>query len=175
MKPELRPGDVFAVDTEKFFAKLITLRNKISASDCNAIYNHNGVIIKEDSTTFESRRKITHYNLDDYEGKQILIARPIVQGFVAESAIKRLNQYDGKTYPWWRIIVHAISPTLAKYLTWSGIPVCSELVAMYLNWVGVRHGGFFGTTPDMLADEWEHWREYEIIFNGKWPCKENYE
>jgi len=166
---ELRPGDVFAEGTEAFFGKLIRLRDKMRSNDCEATFNHCGVIVDSTGGTFESRRRIQGYNLKNCVGNHIIIVRPVAQDFSKLAAMRKIiRSYDGKAYPWYRIILHAITPTLARWLHHSGVPVCSELVAEYLYLIGVRHPNFWGTTPDTLADEWRHWREYEIIFDGTW-------
>jgi len=163
----LQPGDVFAVQTPAFFGRLIRIRDKIRSSDYEAIYNHCALIVGDGYQTFESRRRITFYNLERYLGRHIIIARPVTKDFVQIAATKKIvMKYDGKAYPWWRIILHAISPAYARWIHGSGVPVCSELVAEYLYLIGIRHQYFWGTTPDILADEWRHWREYDVIFCG---------
>jgi len=167
----IQPGDIFAVRTDALFGKLIRLRDRLRSTDGEAEYNHCGIIINSDGTTFESRRRIGRYNLFEmYAGQRVIIARPLAQDFSKKAAVKRLvNKYNGRAYPWYRIFLHAITPTLARYLHHSGVPVCSELAGEYLYLIGVRHSNFWGTTPDMLSDEWRHWREYEIIYDGILP------
>lgn len=170
----IQPGDEFAVHTTGLPGKLIRLRDRLRSPDGHAEFNHCGIVTGSDGTTFESRRTIKHYNINMYAGRRVIIARANeISTFAREASIRRIvKRHNGKTYPWWRIGLHAISPTLARWLHYSGVPVCSELVAEYRYLIGTRHDKFYGTTPDMLVDEWRHWREYEIIFDGIWPAGE---
>jgi hypothetical protein len=76
-----------------------------------------------------------------------------------------LHQHLGQIYPAWRIPLHIIPP-LAKYLASERWLVCSELVAKYLFILDARHAQYMGTNPDTLADEWRHWRNFKIIYEG---------
>ena len=170
---ELQRGDVFLTRSDKLFGKLIRIRGRMRSPDGEANYNHAGIIAGEDGASFESRRRIDDYSIYDFTGQQVLIARTTAQEFATLAAIRRLTgRYHGKVYPWWRIVLHALTPFLARKLHASYIPVCSELVAEFLYLINCRHGECWGTTPDVLEDELKNYRQYTIIFEGILPARE---
>jgi hypothetical protein len=163
---KLKAGDVFVVRGDTSISYLIRMFGKFWSSDGECSYNHAGIILDSDGTTFESLNKIASYHISQYIGKQILIVRhkkmtkaKYCQGWNAVSHLA------GTIYPWWRLFLHAIH--LARYLKRSGIPVCSELVGMFENGAGLREV-YWGLTPDNLADEWRISKHHSVIFEGVW-------
>ena len=172
--PDIQLGDVFCTRNEKFFGKMINLSQRIFSDDKQSTYSHSGIIIGPNGKTFEARKTINVFNIKDYIGKKVVIARPTltmdkkeVNGMTQLYAITDLMMdYRGNIYPFWRIALHAI-PFLADNISAKGkFLVCSELLAKYLHLIGVRHGHYVGTTPDNLADEFHHHWNYKIIFEG---------
>ena len=161
---ELHAGDVFVVRGNTNISYLIRMFGKFWSSDGECTYNHAGTILDEQGNTFESRNRIDHYNLNQYNGKQIFIVRQKdmtpEKSQVGWGAVKHL---DGVLYPWWRLVLHLVH--LARFFNRSGIPVCSELVGMFENGAGLREV-FWGLTPDNLADEWRISKFYDIIYDG---------
>ena len=89
-------------------------------------------------------------------------------------ALKETNKHIGQWYPVYRLALHLVN--VAHFLHWSNYLVCSEYVAKVLYKAGARHSHFFGTTPDVLADEIEcklnkerTGPKYSIVFKGKLP------
>ena len=159
-------GDFFGVQTDGIGVG-IRFFERIWSSDNKAIYNHSGLILDSKGTTLEALWKVKSQNLyDAYEGSQIIIARFTGDGFrTADDALKMIkDEYSNKWYPVWRIPLHMI-PCFAK-LNYFGLAVCSELAAKYAWLRGARHEQWPGTNPDTLADEWKHWKTYQIIFEG---------
>jgi len=169
--PELRCGDEFAVCTDRFFGRLINIRQRLQAADREATYNHCGIIKNAAGDTFESRRRIDNYNLFKmYAGRKIIIMRPNVPQETLAGAIAQLEEkFKGRVYPWWRIVLHILSPALARDISLSGIPVCSELQGFQRFLIGVRHKYYMGSTPDLLVDEARHWREYSLPYEDTCP------
>lgn len=165
---ELRPGDCFATaNPSALLGRGINAIQKWNSRDNESIYTHTGIVLFEDGTALESLWKVEVTDLyERYCGKQVLIARYTK---LTDEAWKRtfamLLEHWGDRYPWWRLPLHMVPP-LAKYLSFTGMPVCSELVAKALYYMGARGKWWTGTCPDILADEWHHWKDYEIIFEG---------
>ena len=172
---DLKQGDVFCSENTAFFSKMINIMQKINSKDNCSVYSHAGIITSFDGATFEALSTIRADHLKRRKGQKVLIARPIaksITGGAITALDKKLaiteivSQYNGKRYPWWRIILHAI-PFAAKYVSAHGrFLVCSELVAKYLYLINARHHHYTGTDPDDLADEWIRWKNFEIIFEG---------
>ncbi len=177
MKLTLQVGDVFAVNSGSPISQLINKVSGFNSADGVSTFNHAGIITDDGVIpatdilqTFEALRKLDLYDLQKYRGREIIIARPNAELSVRRHAILRLIQkHRGQSYPWWRIPLH-LYPPLARKLSYKGkYLVCSELVAKYELYLGIRNLDFTGTTPDKLAEEWEHWRDFEVIYQGKLP------
>jgi len=169
---QLQAGDMFAVNSGSPIAKAINGVSGFWSADGKSKYNHAGLIINHLGDTFEALRKLDCYNINAYKGRPILIARPKVEGDapkkIAEVLQSLMLRHRGQKYPWWRIGLHLIPP-LARKVSYKGLwLVCSELVAKAAWMLKVRHENYTGTTPDKLAEEWVHWKEYDIIFEGVW-------
>jgi hypothetical protein len=140
---------------------------RLWASDCESQYSHSGIILDPQGTTFEALWTCKSVNLfEQYSGEQVIIAR--YTGDLAipvdEALEQILAKHQGDVYPFWRLLLHLIPP-LAK-INMSQRPVCSELVAKYSWLIGGRHSHWAGANPDMLADEWRRWDNWEVVFEG---------
>lgn len=167
MKPELRPGDYFCVQTGSWVAKPILWFQKLKALDDESTYNHAGIVVKEDGKTFESLAKIAHYDINGYAGHRILVARHCAmtpEKF--EAGYDAVRKFDGTVYPAWRLFWHAIG--MAKLVHVVRIPVCSELVVEHCHAAGLCNHGGFGWSPDALADKFRDSKRYEVIYEGVW-------
>jgi hypothetical protein len=165
----LQPGDVFAVTSDKWLANRINDVSKFWSDDNQSRYSHSGIIITHHGRTMEALKRLDFYYLSQYVGQPIIIARPSAPVHRCQLAIDLLvKEHINQAYPWWRILLHTVQP-LAKLITYKGkYVVCSELVAKYLHYLKVRHPIYTGVTPDMLADEWRRWKDFEIIYEGVW-------
>lgn len=176
---EIRPGDYFCVRTKSPISMPIIIMEKRFSIDKQAEYNHAGIIVKSDGTTYESLKRIAHYDINFYRGCKILIAR---HRFMTEEAFekgyKEVLRWNRKAYPWWRLLLFPVG--MARCFHPLGIPVCSELsrehqvhsgvvdaelIAMHLEAAGVKQDGY-GWTPDQLADEMRKSKFYDVIFEG---------
>ena len=165
---ELRAGDVFCASdpSSRLLGAGIRLAEKIWSHDNKAEYGHSGIIADESGTTLEALWTFKSQNLfKAYKGKNLLIARPLVDSPVKEAAIAWIKKeaMDDR-YPWWRLGLHLLGP-LAK-VGFTGRLVCSEWTAKYLWYLQIRHGQYRGTNPDTLADEWIEGRRFDIVFKG---------
>jgi hypothetical protein len=162
---KLKAGDCFVVRGDTSISYLIRMFGKFWSSDGECTFNHAGIILDSDGNTFESLKRIDHYSLDNYKGKEIMIVRHKKMSKTRfNKGWRAIEHLDGVIYPWWRLFLHLVH--LAKYLNRSGIPVCSELVGMFENGAGLRKV-FWGLTPDNLADEWRISKHYTIVFEGE--------
>lgn len=168
---DLRHGDVFATQNPWIFGRAINLAQRIWSHDGESKYSHAGIITDQDGSTIESLWTVTRQNIfKDYAGKAVIIARPAVTDADKRAAILRIRrEHMGDKYPIWRLLFH-LFPPVAKYFSAGGrYLVCSELVAKYLFLCGARHGQVTGTNPDTLADEWIHWKNFDVVFEGVLP------
>jgi len=145
----------------------ISAVQKWNSRDNQSLYTHAGIIINPEGDMIESLWKVEVNNLfERYTGRQVVIARYTeLEERRWEKAFLMLLDHVGDIYPWWRLPLHVVPP-LAKYLSFTGMPVCSELVAKTEYYVGARHRWWAGTCPDTLSDEWHRWRNFEIVFEG---------
>jgi len=169
--PKLQAGDVFGTRNPMALGTIINAMQRFNSSDGEARYSHSGIVQNELGLTLEALWTVAEANIfQKYGGKQVIIARPRTTPQNVEIALSVLKDtYMGRWYPLWRLPFHVIPP-VAKYLTAGGRwLVCSELVARYEFMLSLRHGQFTGTSPDTLADEWHHWKEFDVIFEGILP------
>jgi len=177
---ELKPGDLFVTKNPQMLGRGINAVQTWWSKDGKSEYSHAGIILNKRGTTFEALWTIKEQNLfDAYAGEKVCIARwAYMTPKIAKIALSKLmKQHKGHIYPGWRLLLQVIPP-VAKYTSWGGkFAVCSELVAKFLylvhlqtgltdsyNYRWPRHSHFCGCNPDMLADEWHRWKNYEIIF-----------
>lgn len=158
---ELQPGDGFVVRTKSKIATPIIIMQHLISPDHEAVYNHAGIILNSEGDTFESLGKIDHYNLSQYKGCQILIARQNIM--TAEKFMEgylRVLKYDGLKYPWWRLALFCFG--LADDLHSIDRPVCSELYDLF------EGGPGWGVSPDNLADTWHRGMYHTTKLEGVW-------
>ena len=171
---DVRPGDVFCSANPWAVGRLIQAAERFWSRDNHVEYGHAGIITGASGETLEALWTVKHSTLSAYSGKPVLIARPLARldrsvTLNMDMAINRTEEeHLRQGYPIWRLVFHLIPP-LAKYVASKKFLVCSELVAKYLFYIGARHGQYMGTNPDTLADEWDKWRNFEVIFKGVWP------
>lgn len=179
-KPRLLPGDIFVTTSTSYISRAILLAQTIWSKDNDAKYGHAGIITSVKGDTFEALRKITSSHLASYYGEQIMIARPmmtcsrrtlsVAEKELACRAVK--DEYDGKTYPWWRLGLHLLGPIWPKYVGTGDWVVCSELVARYLKILDVYRGTYLGIAPDDLAEWMRNWWSIMVTYEGPWLWKE---
>lgn len=165
---EVKAGDVFGTSNPNSNVGWgIEKIQKWNSRDNESIYTHSGVIINSEGDTIESLWTVCTQNIfEDYSTNKIIIARwDKLTDLAWENSYQMLMGHYGDKYPFWRLPLHIIPP-LAKYLSFTGMPVCSELVAKHLYYIGARHRWWTGTCPDTLADEWRRWKGYTIVFEG---------
>jgi hypothetical protein len=165
----IRPGDGFVSDNPQGLGKLINPVQRFWSADDASEYGHAGIIQNSLGLTLESLWRVDEKNLFQYyAGAEILVARPNkASEFKKKAVISKLRkEHLGQMYPYWRLALHLIPP-LAKNVSANGkFLVCSELVGKYLWQIGHRHSHYLGTNPDTLADEWVHWRNMDIVWEG---------
>jgi len=169
--PVLQPGDVFGTENPMLLGTIIKAIERVNSSDGESVYSHSGIIQNEKGKTLEALWRVSEKSFfQEYSGKNVIIARPKADHEKKLLAIDILRrQYLGRMYPFWRLPFH-ILPPVARFLTWKERwLVCSELVAKFEYQVGCRHDQVTGANPDMLADEWHMWRNFDVIFEGKLP------
>jgi hypothetical protein len=167
-KLRLLKGDLFGTENPAALGIAINAAQKFHSRDNESIYTHSGIIVNSDGDTVESLWTVKMQNVfEAYAGKKIVIARymPLTEQ-AWEQTWWMLENHLGQKYPWWRLPLHLIPP-LAKYLSFTGMPVCSELVAKAEYYMRARHRWWTGANPDTLSDEWHTWKNFEIIFEGK--------
>jgi hypothetical protein len=161
------PGDVFATTNRMVLARGINAFQRFWAHDNISEYSHAGIIIDSMGNTLESNWTVERKNIfTDYKDKKVIIARPL--GLTAEKfveAFTEIKKHEGRWYPAYRLFFHMFPPT-AKYLSFGKWLVCSELTAKWEYLIGYRHKFYAGTNVDMIVDEWRHWKNFKIIFEG---------
>jgi hypothetical protein len=166
---ELHTGDFFGSENPSaWIGKPISYIQKFHSRDNESVYTHSGCIINPQGHTVESLWTVkSQYLWKAYKGKRVIIGR--WEWLTAEDWEKAYNEvifkHWGDKYPWWRLPLHIIPPA-AKYLSFTGMPVCSELVAKIEHSMGARGRWWTGTNPDTLADEWKRWKGFNIIAEG---------
>lgn len=160
-------GDVFAVNSGSKISNMINSVQEWNSPDRQSTYNHAGIIVDGGGRTFEALRYLDYYDLKQYEGRPIIIARPIVPTSQAklEAILKVTHVYRGRGYNYAHLLLF-FYPPLARRVNIVGVPVCSELTAEYQYLAGCYGNNFKGVSPDQLADEWTNWKGFEIVFEG---------
>lgn len=162
---DLRPGDYFCVRTQSWMASAILKAQKLKALDGESTYNHAGIIVAPDGTTFESLRKIGHSAIQSYIGCPVLIVRHRDMTFDRfKAGYEGIRKWDGCVYPFWRLLLHAAG--LAHFLHPVGIPVCSELVVEHARIAGLVGYPGYGWNPDHLADKFRNYKCYDPVYEG---------
>lgn len=165
MNFEIRPGDYFCVQTSGIISRMILWFQKLKALDHESTYNHAGIIVNSDGTTFESLAKIAHYGLQGYVGHKVIIGRHCkmnVPTFLRGYHV--IKKFDGYRYPAWRLLWHAFG--LANVIDVIRVPVCSELVIEHARAAGLVEYDGYGWSPDNLADEMRRSKYFDIVYEG---------
>jgi len=167
-RPQVQTGDFFGSTNPMALGRGINAIQWFWSKDAESIYSHSGIITGEDGTTLEALWTVKSGTLfTDYAGDKVIIARymDVSPARIRDELRALREQHEGNIYPFWRLGMH-LFPPLAK-VTWFDRLVCSELVAKYLYMIGARHPQYAGTSPDVLADEWHRWKNFEIVFEGE--------
>lgn len=174
----LQRGDVFVCEGNMgVVSAAIRGAQKILSRDNRADYGHAGIVTSARGETLEALWTVRHGNLDAYAGQRVLVARPVGTVFrpsepvslrIRDQALDLIErQYLGRVYPLWRLPLHLV-PWLAKYASTGRWLVCSELVAKYLVFIAARDTVYAGIAPDTLADEWQCFHNFDVLFEGTW-------
>lgn len=162
---KLEKGDCFVVRTDGLISAPIRWIEKAQDLDCEATYNHAGIVVNPNGQTFESLERIDHYSIADYVGSQILVFRHVeMTNELFEQGWNSIKKYEGNIYPAWRFVLFLLR--VAKWLHFT-YPVCSELVWMFECDCGLRKR-WAGYTPDDIADEVHISKYYQIKYEGTW-------
>ena len=175
---KLQPGDLFGTENPMALGRMINGAQRVWSRDNASRVSHSGIIASGAGETIEALWSVASQDLfEAYRGKYVVIARmtaPEAQRMIPQALAEIRSLYMGRWYPLWRLPFH-LFPPLAKYVSikhkWV---VCSELVARFAHLCGARHEQYMGTNPDTLADEWERWRDYRVLFAGVLPAAEEF-
>jgi len=147
---------------------------------------HAGLLI-DPVTTFESLLRVKRQNFyDAYEGTHVLVGR--FTSMTPEAFSKGWNivkEYDGKIYPFTRLLMFMFLPISVKYMRiswWISLGllsdvVCSELLGLFSKYAEVsmykRMGKYIngfeqfrGLMPAHLASRIRNWDSIEVIWDG---------
>jgi len=163
---EIPKGAVFGSSNPMMLGRAINGLQLFWSKDGESTYSHTGMFIDDKGTTLESLWTVRSQDFfSAYKGDNVIIAVPDAERFVVDSAVAQIVlQHKGQIYPAWRLLFH-LFPPLAKVAPLDRL-VCSELVAKYEYYAGVRHRMYKGTNPDTLADEWRRWKDFTVLFEG---------
>jgi hypothetical protein len=170
MDLDLKPGDVFLVQSPGWVSRWIMAIQRFWSADNAAKYTHSGIITTSNGNTIEMVGKgVVNALLSDHGGKPILIARHDTMDLPTfAAAIPNTHRRLGESYPVYRMLFH-LFPPLAK----CGVSrvVCSELVAEFLYFSGIIDY-WPGVNPDELEEMFRNWKGFEIVYEGNLPDKE---
>lgn len=165
MNFDLKPGDIFCTENPMALGRAINAVQAFWDPDNESRYSHSGIFISEAGETSEALWTIRKSHLDRYAGKRILIGRH------RDMTLKRFRQayaaiqkQEGAWYPLWRLPLYLVPP-LAKYIHFSGMPVCAEWVGKFLQAAGIFHT-WSGKSPDYIADMITRWRWWQVVYEG---------
>jgi len=176
LQKKLQPLDFFCTQGSGFIGWSIRKITKNLSPDRECDYNHAGLLPDGTACTLEALWHVESKNLfEHYEGCKVLIGRYIeLTPKKYLSAIKSIQRHIDQSYPKRRLFFHLLN--LAHFIHWTNAVVCSEFVAKALFHAGARDHNYWGTTPDIIADEIEEQLNksrtgpnYEIIYNNKLP------
>ena len=162
---ELKNGDIFLSVNPMALGRAINAFQRFWSKDGASIYSHAGIISDTNGDTLESLWRVERQNLfKAYKGKRVLIARHAemdLRSFYRAYQII-VEEHLDDFYPFYRLVFHMIPP-LAKMSV--GNVVCSELVAKFLNILGL-FPYVSGCNPDNLHDTFIWGRNWEIVYEG---------
>jgi hypothetical protein len=167
--PTLAPGDIFCTANPMMLGRIIMAIERLNSTDNNAEYSHAGIIMGPTATTFEAlwtNRRNGLFN--SYAGKKVLIGRNLrMTRERYDDGWKAVADFEGEWYAFHRLILNLIPP-LAKLFSSGHCAVCSELAAKFLVGAGLMEY-WKGINPDHMTDMLQHYREWQIIFEGILP------
>ena len=162
----LKAGDCFLVHSRDWLAKAIDAVESFWDFGNRRLYSHAGVIVNSAGLTLEAIRPRVYSQLffQAYHGHQVMLVRYTkLTEQKLEVGLGAAYSHYRELYPYWRLPLELLR--IGKFIHWNSV-VCSELVAEYLHYIGAREYLWFGVDPEDLEDEFRHWRDYEIIFEG---------
>jgi len=164
---KLRPGDVFCTENPMWLGKAINAVQRFWDEEDESKYSHSGFILDDCGTTSEALWTLRKSNINEYCGKPVVIGRHrCMNPERFFSAYEKMENREGSWYPLHRLSLFFFPP-LAKYLHFSGRPVCSEWAGKMLFESGIFKT-WAGKSPDYIADIMIRWREWDVIFKGIW-------
>ena len=171
-RPTVMPLDVFASKNPQGLGKIICEFEKLKSQDGEAEYGHTGIIQDANGKTAEAVWSIAEQNLfEAYSGKKVLIARWNRQTpEQVEKGLVYARKLLGRKYPYHRLILHMLG--VARWVHILKTPVCSEYTAATLIEAGadlICGNNFWGVSPDYLADDWNHSKHFDVIYEGVLP------
>jgi hypothetical protein len=168
--PSLHHGDIFLTRNPQRLGRLIVAVQSFHDPDGKSKYSHSGIIVGPDShQSIEARWRTGFFCLEEYAGDDILIARhDKMEPQRHYAGLQTIDKHIGQRYPFYRLLCHLLGPGFCK---WSlGYAVCSELTSKYLCGCGLQRS-WKGHTPGHLENVVTNYREWSVVFEGKWRWK----
>jgi hypothetical protein len=167
--PFLQAGDIFCTANPMMIGRLIMAIERANSIDNDASYSHAGIIMGPAATTFEALWTTRRNGLfNSYAGEKVLIGRNLrMTRERFDAGWKHVEGFEGRWYPFHRLPLNLVPP-LAKLFASGHCAVCSELAAMFLVGAGLLEY-WAGVNPDNITDMIQHFREWEVIFEGVLP------
>lgn len=153
--------------TQRFFSLGIRQAQSFNDVDGKAKYTHSFIITNQRGRTFEALWTYKHQNIfSAYKGMEVLIGRHRQMTYLKAVLMhhEMKENFEGRTYPAWKLPLFLLSPRLMKYLP--SKPVCSELCFWGLQQVCLAKF-WKGVTPSFIEDAIRRWRDFQIIYEGK--------
>ena len=163
---KLKAGDCFLVHSHDWLAKAIDAVEAFWDFGNRRLYSHAGIIVQDNGLTIEALqpRVTSRFFPVEYRDHQVMVVRYTkLTEQQLEVGLGAAYSHYRELYPYWRLPLELLR--IGKFIHWDSV-VCSELVAQFLHYIGAREYLWFGVDPEDLEDEFRHWRDYEIIFEG---------
>lgn len=180
MEALLQPGDIVMTRGEGFLGRAIRFFTR-HIGESRSKVNHVGIVVQggtiEQAVMVEAlRRVVRHKLIDEYGGKrdQVAIARPTrLPKAELERVVAEANGYVGRTYGYFKIVLHALDWTLQGAYVFRRLgqmdsyPICSWLVAKAYSLAGV----YFGVSPGAATpdDIWDYVTTHPAEFSRVRP------
>ncbi len=163
--PPLKPGDCFAVQCPSVFGRMISAVEKRDP-EADPKYSHAGLILTPAGKTIEALWTVRYGNLTDYAGCAVLVGRYKKMDrsrFLA--GLDHADAHLNERYPAGRLLLDLFG--LGRFVHSEKV-VCSELCAEFLAYATElkEFKPWFGWTPAQLADVFERWKDFEVVFKG---------
>ncbi len=173
----LKPGDIFCTaNPSRFLGWGIDLVERLRTPTSEGVFTHAGIMLSPHKT-YESLWTVKSQNIwSAYEGQKIIVGRfkemdtpRFMRG------MKAVLQYEGKWYPFPRLLMFLMLPISVKYIAPSRLfgfglfadVVCSELVGMFAKYSGQEgFDQFRGLMPAHLASRIKRWNSIECVHEG---------